>query len=228
MTAFFDYPKAAAFGRVIPKRKIYEHAGARSRLKSLFVDQVEQIAWAFKLAPETINLAATKSVPEIQVFRVTLKTAGLNFDALRAIDKAIPFPLIFELVFDGKCKVVAAYKRPSEADSTKWVASEYLVSDWMLEDTLRAPLPVALNLAGLYEELLAPLLPTPSAEGEDIKDRVARMEHIAAKQREVAKIHARLAKEKQFNRRVAINAELRDAKQELNALTGASSKIPGE
>jgi hypothetical protein len=36
-------------------------------------------------------------------------------------------------------------------------------------------LPVALNLSGLYEELLAPLLPTQASEGEAIKDRVARM-----------------------------------------------------
>ena len=31
MTAFFDYPKAAAFGRVVPKNKIYEHAGRARR-----------------------------------------------------------------------------------------------------------------------------------------------------------------------------------------------------
>lgn len=34
----------------------------------------------------------------------------------------------------------------------------------------------------------------------------------------VERIEARLAREKQFNKRVAINAELRDAKQQLQRL----------
>ena len=60
MTAFFDYPKAAAFGRVVPKNKIYEHGGANTALKDLFVREVDQIVWRFKLAPETNNLHATR------------------------------------------------------------------------------------------------------------------------------------------------------------------------
>jgi hypothetical protein len=56
--------------------------------------------------------------------------------------------------------------------------------------------------------------------GEDIQARVARMEAIRAKTREVDRIKARLAREKQFNKRVAINAELRAARQELERLSG--------
>jgi hypothetical protein len=69
-----NYPKQAAFGRTLPKNKIYEHSGANTRLKDLFVEQVEQIVWRYKLAPETINLPAKPGVPEIQVFAIQLKT----------------------------------------------------------------------------------------------------------------------------------------------------------
>ena len=62
MSALFAYPKQAEFGRVLPKNKIYEHSGANTRLKELFVEQVEQIVWRYKLAPETINLAAKHSL----------------------------------------------------------------------------------------------------------------------------------------------------------------------
>lgn len=67
-TAFIYYPKQAVFGRTLPKNKIYEHSGANTRLKDLFVEQVEQIVWQYKLAPETINLPARPGVPELQVF----------------------------------------------------------------------------------------------------------------------------------------------------------------
>ena len=44
MTAvLFDYPKNAAFGRVLPKNKIYEHGTPSAAIRQLFVRQVEQI-----------------------------------------------------------------------------------------------------------------------------------------------------------------------------------------
>lgn len=220
--AFFDYPKAAAFGRVVPKSRIYEHAGVGTALRDLFVSEVDQIVWKYKLAPETTNLAATKAVSEIQVFGITLRAGKLDEDVLRAIDRAIPFPLIFELSWSGKRKAVAAFKRPSDADTSKWVVSAYFATDWAPDEAPRRPLPFALNLGGLYDALLTALMPKAAAEGElpgeDIQARVARMEAILAKTREVDRIKARLAREKQFNKRVAINAELRAARQELAVL----------
>ena len=70
--AFISYPKQAAFGRNLPKYKIYEHSGANTRLKDLFVEQVEQIVWQYKLAPETINLPAKPG-------DVTLNWQGQNY-----------------------------------------------------------------------------------------------------------------------------------------------------
>ncbi len=217
-TVFFDYPKAAAFGRVVPKTRIYEHTGANTALKDLFVTQVDQIVWKFKLAPETINLAATRAVSEIQVFGISLRTNKLDEEVLRAIDRAIPFPLVFELTWSSKRKAVAAFKRPSEADAAKWVVSEYFATDWAPDDAPRQPLPVALNLGGLYDAILTAMMPVAKAADEDIQTRVARMEAIRAKTREVDRIKARLGREKQFNKRVAINAALRVARQELECL----------
>ena len=84
----YDWPRAAAFGRVIPKTKIYEHAGATTGLKDLFVREVDQIVWSHKLAPETVNLAATKQVAEIQVFRITARTASCGVEHGRAVRAA--------------------------------------------------------------------------------------------------------------------------------------------
>lgn len=226
MSGFFEYPKSAAFGRVLPKTKIYGHARASSRLKQLFVDQVEQVIWRFKLAPETINLASTKDITEIQVFGVTLRAGSLDEDVLRAIDKAIPYPLIFELAHGGKRKAIAAFKRSSGADSEKWVVSEYFATDWEAEDNPRKPLPTALDLGGLYDRLLSALLPVEAGAAEPLETRVRRIEALRAKEREIERIKQRLGREQQFNKRVAINAELRAAINELNEL-GCTSKDGG-
>jgi hypothetical protein len=236
----YDWPRAAAFGRVIPKTKIYEHTGANTGLKDLFVREVDQIVWSHKLAPETINLAATKQVAEIQVFRITARTATLDAQVLRAIDKAIPFPLIFEVTHDGHVRLAAAYKRPSEADSARWVVSDYFHGEWLPEDAPRVPLPVALNMGALYERLLEPLVagqttrlipgmgeapqtPFTPADAErpvSLEERIAQAEEIERQAREVERITARLKHEKQFNKRVAINAELRAAKDQLKRMSG--------
>ena len=222
-TAFIYYPKQAVFGRTLPKNKIYEHSGANTRLKDLFVEQVEQIVWQYKLAPETINLPARPEVPELQIFSIQLKTSELNLDVLRCIDGAVQFPIIFELSFDGRTKVIAAYKRPNESDGSRWVLSDYFATAWLPSDYERAAMPLALDLGGLYELMLHRLIPTPARPQESLADLVARVELIAAKQREVEKAASRLAKEKQFNRKVEINAHLRQLKNELEELTGRES-----
>ncbi|MDJ0021781.1 DUF4391 domain-containing protein [Pantoea eucrina] len=219
-TAFINYPKQAVFGRTLPKNKIYEHSGANTRLKDLFVEQVEQIVWQYKLAPETINLPAKPGVPELQIFSIQLKTSELNLDVLRCIDGAVQFPIIFELSFDGRTKVIAAYKRPNESDASRWVLSGYFASAWLPSDCERAAMPLALDLGGLYEQMLHRLIPTPARLQESLADLVTRVELVAAKQREVEKAASRLAKEKQFNRKVEINAHLRRLKNELEELTG--------
>lgn len=216
--AFINYPKQAAFGRTLPKNKIYEHSGANTKLKDLFVEQVEQIVWQYKLAPETINLAAKPGVPEVQVFAIQLKTPELHLDVLRCIDGAVQFPIIFELSFEGRIQVIAAYKRANESDASRWVLSDYFATAWMLSDIERAAMPLALDLGGLYEQVLHRLIPTPARPQEILADLVARVELVAGKQREVKQAASKLAKEKQFNRKVEINTELRKLKAELEGL----------
>lgn len=217
--AFIDYPAQAAFGRTLPKNKVYEHSGANTRLKDLFVKQVEQIVWQYKLAPETINLPASPGVPEIQVFSLQLKTPELHRDVLRCVDGAIPFPILFELAFEGRTQVVAAYKRPNESDASRWVLSDYFATAWLPVGSQRTAMPVALHMGGLYEQLLHRLIPLSARPQETLAELVARVEQAQAKQRELDKTTARLEKEKQFNRKVEINAAVRQLKSELERLS---------
>lgn len=219
MTILYEYPRSAAFGRVLPKSKIYEHGSPSAATKELFVRQVEKITWQYKLAPETINIKSTASVPEIQVFSVALKEGELSEEVLRCIDQSILFPIFFELRYADKVKPVASYKRPSEADADKWVLSGYYGGDWVIADAPRTQLPMVIDLETLYGYLLTSLVPYPARSGEDLQKRMERMESIRLNQRELQRCEARLRREKQFNRKVAINADLRNLKQELERLT---------
>lgn len=214
----FAYPKQAEFNRVLPKSKIYAHAKPGKAVKNLFVSQIGEIIWKYKLSPETINLPARHGITEIQVFEIALKTEELDEDVLRTIDKAIPFPILFQLTHGDRIRFATTYKRPSDSDSTKWVIEASFVTDWQPECQECPPLPVALDLASLYEHLIRRHLALPQRPGESIRDHVARFTAIQAKEKECQQMEARLHKEKQFNRKVEMNAALRTLRQELSDL----------
>ena len=77
---------------------------------------------------------------------------------------------------------------------------------------------MVLDLGTLYNHLLTSLMPYPPRPGEDLQKRVERMERIRLRQRELERCEARLRQEKQFNRKVKINAELRELKNLLSEL----------
>lgn len=217
--ALFTFPGQAKVGRPVPKTKIYEYSQIGSALRDKFVAQLEQVTWAYKLAPETLNLPARQEVPEIQVFDIELKGSELDDEVLRAIDRAIPFPIIFQLHRDGQVCMVAAFKRPSQAEADKWVLDDYLRGPWLTEDAERQPLPIALDLQGLYEQMLRSLLPQAARAGESLPEQLDRLARLRGRQNEYKKLEARLHIEKQFNRKVALNALLRELKSEIDALS---------
>ncbi len=216
----FAYPPHAAFGRVLTKKKLFEHAEASAGVRKLFAGQVDQIVWQYKLAPETINLPAVPAVPELQVFSLALKTSELNQDVLRCLDQAVKFPVIYELCAQGRVQVVAAWKRPGASAADRWVQSEYFTSPWMPAESPREQLPLALNLGGLYEQILKCLAPLPARAGETLEALMERTGQAGACRRDLEKLARSMAAEKQFNRKVEINAQLRELKAELGMLEG--------
>lgn len=218
MNTIYDFPKAAAFGRKVAKSKIYQHATPSIKVKNLFVQQVEKITWTYKLSPATINLPASDGVQEIQVFTISLRTGELSQDVLNTIDKAIPSPILFELKYVDKTKYAASYKRPSEADKSKWVVSSYFQSAWLEENATVSKLPVVLTMGALYQSFLTSLSPLPFKKGEDLDRLVSRIDLLRIKEREAEKLENRINKEKQFNRRVELNKTLNKLKQEIEKI----------
>ena len=220
----FDYPTKARFGRKIPKSKLYENASANTKLKDKFVNQIEKIVWQYKLAPNTLNLDATNKVPEIQVFDIFLKTKEVDQVLLEVIDKAIPLPIIFQIYKDNKVKIKAAYKRPSESANNKWVIESYFESEWLDKDMDKQPMPQALDLGKLYEQILKSLMPVEvisSKTSQTLDQQVDKINKINSLKKEMDKLDSKYKKEKQRNRQFEINKQIKLKQKELNHLTKA-------
>ncbi len=215
---WYEFPASTAFGKVLPKNKIYEKASPSAKVKELFVKQVDQIIWQNKLAPETLHISATEAVPEIQIFRLILKTPDIDFQVLSCIDKAIPFPLVFELCFEDRLQVVAAYKRPSTTGSSKWLISEYFGSNWQPAQQQCLPLPVALDLAVLYKNFLAGLVSLQPRLEENTEQWIIRTEQLQKINREIMRLQNKIYSEQQFNRKVTLHQELKKLQAQQSAL----------
>jgi hypothetical protein len=219
ITGRLRLPQDSAFGRILPKNKIYQHARPTAALKATFVEQVEKIIHTSILSHKTVNLPAKDGVKEIQVFTIILRTPTLKQDILQAIDKAIPYPTLFILSYNNKIRYVAAYKRPSEADRKKWVVSSHFASDWISEQSQPQNLPLALDLQSLYEQLMKRLIPMKSRDGQSMDELVLRAESLNVIEREAANLEKKVInKNLQFNRRVELNSQLKNLNTELKEL----------
>lgn len=221
----FAYPKQAEFNRVVPKSKIYAHAKPSKRIRELFVSEVGEILWKYKLSPETTNLPARHGITEIEVFEIALRTPELDEAVVQAIDRAIPYPLLFQFTHGEHVRFAASYKRPSDADSSKWVIEARFQTEPQPLTAERPPLPVALDLAGLYEQIVRRHIPLTPRTSESLTEQIARYKAIQSKQHEQRRLEARLGREIQFNRKVEVNAALHALRFELKLLSSPTGGI---
>jgi hypothetical protein len=219
MHAYYEYPLKTKFNKPIPKNKIYEKASINTALKDKIVKQIEKIIWLHKLSSTTLNLNATDSITEIQVFDIELKQDNLDEDVLRAIDRAIPFPIIFQLKKKDKVQIKSAYKRINESDTNKWIVDKYFSSPWIDISHPKEPIPTVLNLEKLYEVIIKELIPNITSTKKSLKEEVETHKELEKLNKLYEQLKAKRNKEKQFNKKVELNAQLKQIKSEIELLT---------
>jgi len=214
----FNLPERTLYNRRIPKNKFYEKLKANTRLKDMFVNQVDYILWKHKLSKETISLDPTDDVQEIQIFEIHLKQRELSREVLENIDKAIPYPILHVLIYGDEVRLVMAFKQRNQNDENRFVINAYYESEWKPINKLPSNLINGLNLQAVYENMVRSLMGTGSDAVEDLKAAVERQNTIEKLKRECTKLESKIRSEKQFNRKVELNLELQRKKKELSKL----------
>ena len=213
-------PKTTEFNKRIPKQKFYENMDISPALKKIFVEQVRIIYWKNKIASSTTNLAAGTDVTELEVFEVRLSSPVLDDSLLRQIDKEIPYHILFLLEYQGKYQAWIGYKEAAASGNKAFKVNGYYHTEWLAEDELPLKLE-GLNVDAVYENFVRQIagdkLKTEAA-GESLKESVARDEQKQALQKQIATLQAKIRKEKQLNKQMQMNSELKKLKKELEAM----------
>lgn len=215
-------PKTTEFNKRIPKQKFYEHINVTPALRRIFVDQIKVVYWRNKIAPSTINLEAGNEVTEIEVFEVKLNGIPLDVSVLRQIDKEIPYHIIFLLEYEGKYQAWTAYKEKAGSGSNAFKVDTYYHTDWRLEDELGLKLD-GLNMDAVYENYVRQiagdaLYAAPAGESESLKESVERSKQIQLLRKQIVTLQKKIRREKQLNRQIELNAELKILKKQLEEI----------
>ena len=211
-------PKSTEFNRRIPKQKFYENLTVSPALKRVFVEQIKVIWWRNKIAATTMNLAAGDAVTEIEVFEVCLAAPQLDEAVLRQIDREIPYHILFLLEYEGKYQAWTAYKEAAGSGSNAFKVGDYYHTDWMEEAALPLKLD-GLNTDKVYENFVRQIAgETLSKAGETLKESVERDARRKELQKQIAAFQVKVRRERQLNKQVLLNTELKHLKKELEEL----------
>lgn len=206
-------PQSTEFNKRIPKQKFYEHITVSPALKKSFVDQIRMIYWRNKVAATTVNLAPGTIVDEVEVFEIKLNSASLDEAVLRQIDREISYRIIFLLEYEGKLQAWTAYKEKTPTANAVFKVGKYYHTEWMTE----AELPIridGLNLDAVYENFVRQIAgdALKADSGESLKASVERDEKKKQLEKQIAALENKMRREKQLNRQMEMNAELKRLK----------------
>ena len=213
------FPVSTEFNKRIPKQKFYENLDISPTLRRVFVDQIRLVYWRNKLAASTLNIAAGEVVSEVEVFEVRLNETKLDEAVLKQIDKEIPYHILFILTCDGKAQAWIGYKEAAASGSNAFKVNRYYHTDWMPEDELQLRID-GLNMDTVYESLVRQIAGDKllSETGESLKESVERDEKKKQLEKQIAALEGKMRSEKQLNRQMEINAELKRIKSILRQL----------
>lgn len=202
-------PVSTEFNKRIPKQKFYENIAVTPAMKKAFVEQIRIIYWRNKIATTTLNLAAGEQVTEIEVFEVRLSAPELDESVLRQIDREIPYHILFLLEYEGKYRAVIGYKEAA-VGKTAFKVDRYYSTDWMDEDDLPVHLE-GLTLDAVYENFVRQIAGDVLGAGEStsLKDSVEQQKQREQLEKQIVALEAKIRKEKQLNRRMEMNTELK-------------------
>lgn len=215
------FPKSTEFGKRIPKQKFYEKLNVSAALKRVFVEQIKVIYWRNKIAPSTINVAAGSEVTELEVFELALNQKDLDEAVLLQIDREIPYHILFILSFANQYQAWIGYKEVALSGSNAFKVNGYYHTEWMTEEKLQEVLRIeGLSTDAVYEnfvrQIAGKVLQGDSAE--TLKESVEKDERRKELEKQIAALQSKIRKEKQLNRQVELNAEVKKLKKELEHL----------
>ena len=196
----------------MPKNAFYGRSGDSS-LREFLTREFEGIVWLYKLVPATLNVEDGEYVHEIDVFYCRMKEDKYSIKPFSAMDELLPRHTVFIIEYGEKFDLLMHHKEISFVHGEqKWKCG---VSEIQRDIRIDAD---TLNIQGqsmdaVYNGLLSQISGLSASTREEYKEQVDVRKQIESIQKQI------IILEKQFNRQMELNTEVRQLRKEITLLT---------
>lgn len=240
LIAALELPADARVDQRVPKKLLVEQGAPTAADKRRINAGVEQLLWIAALKPTNIGVPeyrdGLREYLEIAVLRMTLRPEAKPPRLIELIHRAIPYPVILVAEHAGTVSLSLAHKRWSQGEAAKTVLDGEVVSaEWKLDeqDQHEAPFLAAMPLAqrprshlyACYQDwidcctalaaarITGVFAPRASATAAGVvREALAAYEGV---DRDLTALRSQAHREKQLNRRVELNLNIKRLETEL-------------
>jgi hypothetical protein len=235
-------PPNARVDQRVPKKLLLEQGAPTAADKRQIQDGIEEMVWVAALKPTNIAVPIfrneVREYLEIAVLTATLRAAAKPTRLIELIHRAIPYPLVLVAAHGDTVSLSLAHKRWSQGEMGKVVIEDVHRTAPFRPDAPKAEealflaslglssLP-ARDLFALFQGWLDRMAALEAAEitgvfaPPDSADRASvlrdGLDTHARLQRDLAALRAQAEKQKQLNRRVELNLEIKRLEAKLAA-----------
>lgn len=208
-----NLPAATVVNKFVPKEKFYSKTEVSSKVKQLFITEIEKIMWANKIAPSTLNISSGKLL-ELQVFVLSLKSHDISESVLKHIDKHIPYPILFIVKRDNSVKAAISYKEQNLRNEHSMKVDTYFSTKWSSR--------VELELKGnsvdsIYRNYLYQIAPElKKADNTSARQAVESLKVNQKVQKQIDQINKQMRSEPSISKKQELARQRHELEQDLN------------
>lgn len=199
----YGLPQRTEINKPLHKTKVFEKFDLTASQRDSFDADISRMFITHVVAESTIpTIKAGNEIADFYIIEVSLKRREYAPKNIELLAKFIPRKILFVLHFEEKAQFAIHH--------TKLICSE-----WQQRDTLNVPL-AGLDLDAVWENIVATIGSITVQEGNTLTEQIKSDEQKSKLQKQIQLLQQKLNKEKQYNRQIEINAEIKRLKKQLN------------
>lgn len=199
----YGLPQRTEINKPLHKTKVFEKFDLTASQRDSFDADISRMFITHVVAESTIpTIKAGNEIADFYIIEVILKRREYAPKNIELLARFIPRKILFVLHFEEKAQFAIHH--------TKLICSE-----WQQRDKLNVPL-AGLDLDAVWENIVATIGSITVQEGNTLTEQIKNDEQKTKLQKQIQLLQQKLNKEKQYNKQIEINAEIKRLKKQLN------------
>lgn len=205
-----SFPTKAQVNIKVPKKSFYENLTVSTANKRIFVDQISAIFWRYKLTADTLGVAPSETIDEIEIFEIELTTKNFDSSILRLIDRGIPYHTLFILTYEGESQLWIAYKEMIGSGSLS--VGNYYHTDWIQSESVDL-IAEGISIDEVYANLFYAISGLQKDFSKPLKNVIIEHEQWQKLEKEITRLEKQLRKETQPKKKFELHQQIQSLKK---------------